>query len=238
MLDQEKAYDRVHAGYLVQGLSKFNFPSSVIHCVHRLFFGNQVHININGFFTDPILQQRGLRKGDFLSPLLFNIALEPFLLSIIQDENIQGYQPSSVHENPVLPCPPRIKCLVYADDVCALLNYQNDFNQFRSHMQTYAKVSNTKFNEDKTEAFSLNGDRDEPWHSILASMNTYTYYHRYSTEAFRYLGFYLSYTTSQRAVLENKLLSTVKEQCYLYGQRQLSIVGRVTVMNILVLSKL
>lgn len=138
LLDQEKAYDRVYAGYLGNFLQKFNFPSSFVSCIRHLFFGNEVRVNVNGFFTEPILQERGLRQGDPLSPLLFNLALEPFLLSILQDNQIRGYtSPSTLQVDSAS----NLKCLAYADDVCVLLHDQNDLHRLQMHMQQYGAVS-------------------------------------------------------------------------------------------------
>ncbi|KAI9271130.1 hypothetical protein EDC94DRAFT_682347 [Helicostylum pulchrum] len=105
-------------------------------------------------------------------------------------------------------------------------------------MQQYTLVSNAKFNIDKTEAFSLNGKLDSSWNSILTEHNIPTYHHSRSVQAFRYLGFYLPYCTRQRRVLEDQLLVKVTTQCQIYSQRQLSILGRVTIMNVLILSKI
>lgn len=239
LFDQEKPYDRVHPEYLRQVMLKFGFSSSFVKCIYTLFFGNQVYININGFFTSCILQQRDLRQGDPLSPLLFNLALESFMLSLLQDSQLQGFQfQGSSYNEGVLTGAPAIKLLVYADDVCILLRDQNDLHRAQHHMHRYTLVSNAKFNIDKTEAFALNGKFDNSWNSILRDHDISIYYHYGSVQAFRYLGFYLPYSTRQRQLLEDQLLLKVKTQCQIYSQRQLSILGRVTVINVLILSKI
>lgn len=243
LLDQEKAYDRVHPRYLCRVLDSFGFPHAFIHCIESLFFGNTVYVNINGFFTDAINQERGLRQGDPLSPLLFNLALEPFLLSLLQDQDLEGFvspTPSLGSTNtPSTPFPSQVmKCLAYADDVCVFLKSADDLDSLQYHMQRYANASNAKFNDDKSEAFSLNGQIDTNWISLLAAQNILKYYHQGSPQVIRYLGFYLPYTTAQRAILEAQLLATIRTQCQVYSQRQMSIKGRVTIMNILILSKL
>lgn len=198
-------------------------------------------VNVNGFFTSAVYQERGIRQGDPLSPLLFNLALEPFLLSIIQDSEFQGYNvKDALHPPPpVLDSSlPAIKCLAYADDVCVLMKDEQDLNRLRFHMGRYAAVSNAKFNEDKSEAFSLNGRRSAFWQASFTAMQVHTYHHQGSGAAFRYLGLYFAYNTTQRAQTEEMLLTSVKKQCQIYSQRQLSIMGKVTVANSLILSKI
>ncbi|KAG1370323.1 hypothetical protein G6F61_012134 [Rhizopus arrhizus] len=73
LLDQEKAYDRVHPQYLQACLERFGFPSSLITSILSLFFGTSLCINVNGFLTASIQQASGLRQGDPLSPLFFNL---------------------------------------------------------------------------------------------------------------------------------------------------------------------
>ncbi|KAK4515528.1 uncharacterized protein ATC70_010478 [Mucor velutinosus] len=92
LLDQEKAYDRIHPDYLRAVMQRFNLPTNIIHSLITLLFSTQIHININGHIsTSSITQQRGIRQGDPISPLLFNIAFDPFLRSIQQDPQFTGF---------------------------------------------------------------------------------------------------------------------------------------------------
>ncbi len=66
----------------------------------------------------------------------------------------------------------------------------------------------------------------------------FQYYNQYnSTESFRYLGYQIIYTIQQRRFLEEQLLSNLKTVISIYSQRQLSLRGRATVMNTLILTK-
>lgn len=220
-------------------MTRLGFPSQFVDCVYKLFFGNQVRININGYFTDEVIQQRGLRQGDPLWPLLlFNLALEPFILSILQDPLLPGISIAGAPRTPPGTCiqPPPLKCLAYADDVCLFLSHPDEIQRAHYHMQLYAQVSNAKFNDHKIEAFSIRGPWDSSWNEAMHSLNITTFHHQGSVKPFRYLGFYLPYNDRQQKVIETQLLDSVKTQCLLYSKRQLSILGRVTVMNILILS--
>jgi hypothetical protein len=70
LLDQEKAYDRVHPEYLRRVLLRFGFPSGLVGCLSSLFFGTKISVSINGWLGAAVPQLRGLRQGDPLSPLL------------------------------------------------------------------------------------------------------------------------------------------------------------------------
>jgi hypothetical protein len=238
LLDQEKAYDRINPGYLSKVLTSFGFPDRFIRCINSIFFGNKVAINVNGFFTAPVKQLRGLRQGDPLSPLLFNFALEPLLLSIIQDDRFTGYSPPHGQLANLTSSPAHIKCPAYADDVCVFLHSPADLTLLQHHLSAYASVSNAKFNEAKTEAIFLNGKKNIEWIPHIQAMHISILHHRGSLHTLRYLGFHIPFTPRQRLAIQEQLLSTIKTQCQLYSSRQLSIMGRVTVANILISSKI
>lgn len=76
LLDQEKAYDRVHHDYLLAVLQGFNFPTQWATRLILFFGSTRVHLNINGHIATPFVQKRGLRQGD------------PFVAFIVQ----RGYR--------------------------------------------------------------------------------------------------------------------------------------------------
>jgi hypothetical protein len=59
MLDNYKAYDRVHPYYLTKVLEKSGFPESIFQCIQNLFFNNEIFASVSGFLTNPIKQKRG-----------------------------------------------------------------------------------------------------------------------------------------------------------------------------------
>ena len=48
LLDQEKAYDRIHPTYLRAVMHRFNIPPAIIYSLLTLLFSTEIHINING----------------------------------------------------------------------------------------------------------------------------------------------------------------------------------------------
>ncbi|KAG1136397.1 hypothetical protein G6F37_012055 [Rhizopus arrhizus] len=145
LLDQEKAYDRIHPGYLAACLDRFGFPEELISCISSLFFNTSLCINVNGFTSVPFPQGRGLRQGDPLSPLLFNLALEPLLRSIWSSPHLAGFR---FHQTatPGLPvpvgAPPLLKYLAYADDIMILMSHQSELSALLDIVSQYERASN------------------------------------------------------------------------------------------------
>lgn len=85
LLDQETAYDRVNLDYLNIVLMKSGFPRPLNKCIYKLMGDNLIRINVNGHLSNEVAKLRGLNQGDPLSPILYNLAFEPFLLAILHD---------------------------------------------------------------------------------------------------------------------------------------------------------
>lgn len=51
-----------------------------------LFFDNQIHVNVNDYFTEPIIQERALRQGEPPLPAALQPCYGIFLLHILKDD--------------------------------------------------------------------------------------------------------------------------------------------------------
>ncbi|KAG0763724.1 hypothetical protein G6F62_011136 [Rhizopus arrhizus] len=187
LLDQEKAYDRVHPEYRQTMLSRFGFPDTLITALTRLF-DTRISISVNDWLGSPIKQIRGHRQGDPLSLLLFNLAFEPLLRSILACSSFSGVSLASASLKSSVRCSPRPLDLSHSDmslppstlgsssSPVKLLSYADDFEVFLSHpskwpflmrlLDRYGKATNAKVNLGKTVLLSLSGVSHDAWISI------------------------------------------------------------------------
>ncbi|KAG1533569.1 hypothetical protein G6F51_012544 [Rhizopus arrhizus] len=207
-----------------------------------LFFGTSLRLNINGFLSDPVSQLRGLRQGDPISPILFNLAFEPWLRKILLDTSFKGFSlPLSTLAHPQDENLQAVKLLAYADDVLCLLHDPGDLRVLQSHLSLYSRASNAKVNFHKTQVLSLSGSPliyPSVWRDPLLNHNISHWHDCRSLEPLIYLGFPLCSSSAQRNFFLDNLLHKIRISCNLHSQRSLSIRGRVTILNTLVLSKL
>ncbi|KAK4521006.1 uncharacterized protein ATC70_006890 [Mucor velutinosus] len=248
MLDQTKAYDRIHPRYLAKVLEKFEFPPAFVACIQNLFFNNQIFVNMNGFLSPAVSQQRGLRQGDSISPMLFNFAIEPFLQSILVNPNIRGY--SLQHGDTALTndlhyvSPHRpVKLLAYADDVLLYVHSIAEFHVLQHCLATYNKASNSLINYNKSVAFPLSGlslssPQGAQLQEFIVHNQRMRWYDASSTGHLPYLGFPIWFTIRQREAFTSSMLQKIASAFEPHRQRNLSMYGRATIANVLVLTKL
>jgi exonuclease III len=92
LLDFEKAYDRVQHQWLFDCLRAAGIPQIFISFLQAAFQGACIQVVANGKLSRKLKVTSGVRQGDPLSPILFNFAIEPLLLSLEKGKvKVQGH---------------------------------------------------------------------------------------------------------------------------------------------------
>ena len=75
-LDYEKAFDKVNLDFLLELLEKRGFSRKFTLLIRKIVFGGSVGVKLNNVESSFFLTGKGLRQGDPLSPLLFNLVVD------------------------------------------------------------------------------------------------------------------------------------------------------------------
>ncbi|KAM4702914.1 WD repeat- and FYVE domain-containing protein 4 [Rhinophrynus dorsalis] len=147
-IDAEKAFDRIHWGYLRKVLERFQFPSPFIEAVFSLYSIPTARVSYAGFLSRPFNLSNGSRQGCPVSPILYVLALEPLAEAIRSQPLIKGY---SFRESV------EVKLGLFADNIIiALTDPVNSLPPLMELLQRYSKISYHKVNHMKTQALPLN----------------------------------------------------------------------------------
>jgi hypothetical protein len=119
-LDQEKAYDRINHTYLLRVLQHMGFPPRFYNTIETLYTNAETVVMINGEISESFIVIRGVRQGDPLSCLLFNLAIEP-LACLLRDSELKGIKVPGKDEELIVS--------LFADDTTIYLSSSNDLKK-------------------------------------------------------------------------------------------------------------
>ena len=142
-LDQEKAYDKIRHKYLWETMKRYNLPQPFTDTVKALYENAFTRVAINGEFSTPFQVQRGVRQGDPLSCILFDLAIEPLACKLRNDENIKGINAPGLEE--------KILVNLFADDTTLYLSKEDRLDHVEDILRSWCEASGAKFNIEKTE---------------------------------------------------------------------------------------
>ncbi len=145
-LDQEKAYDKVAHDYLWRVLERLKIPAHFIQLIKSLYARAETSIMVNGVLSETYRIYRGVRQGDPLSCLLFDLAIEP-LSAMIRKSSIEGFN--------IPRCGETLKAVLFADDTTVYLSCQDDFSVLQRVLDTWCSAAKARFNMSKTEIIPI-----------------------------------------------------------------------------------
>ncbi|KAH9370359.1 hypothetical protein HPB48_006723 [Haemaphysalis longicornis] len=106
----------------------------------------QSDLVVNKQVATSLSVTRGVRQGCPLSPLLFVLAIEPFLKNVENNSHILGLQ---------LPGSQTVKVTAYADDVTLYLRDEDSLVHALNCFEEYSELAGARLNCTKSKALSL-----------------------------------------------------------------------------------
>lgn len=128
----------------------FNLPETFINTVKSLYHNATTQVVVNSFLSDPYKITFGIRQGDPLSCVLFDLAIEPLACLIRKDTNFKGISLPGEGEP--------LKAKFFADDTCVYMSKGDLFNLVTMILDDWCLVSGTKFNIEKTEVVPIGSE--------------------------------------------------------------------------------
>jgi len=222
LINFEKAFDSLEWDYIEKVLKVYNFGSDMRKWFNVLYKAMSTVIN-NGYFSEFFNITRGCRQGDPLSPYLFILCVEPLAAAIRSDTDIKGLKIGK-HSH---------KIGQFADDTFLFQDGSVD-SMLRTFeiLDLFYECSGLKTNKDKTLAVWL-GPKCKRWTNLMNRVRLKW------VEEFTLLGIY--YNMDEEIMLRtnyDKRVTEMETILNLYGRRNLSLIGKVTVVKTLAVPKL
>ena len=221
-IDFEKAYDSVDHDFLHAIIKTLNFGESFQKWIKIMYCNVESCVMNNGTSTGYFTIKRGLRQGDPLSCQLFNLVIQMLCTHILNRDDIKGIPIGTDKE---------VKLSVYADDMCMFLKNECSVDNAMDALNKFKLCSGMKVNVNKTEAMWIGSARNRnDSHGIHVDIVW--------SKVVKILGIHFTYDDNEMIKLnyENKL-NALKCLLGMWKQRNLSTLGKITVVKTFAISK-
>lgn len=223
-LDAEKAFDRVHWGYLSATLTKFGFQGTIQSAIMALYSSPSACVYNDGLLSQQFNLTNGTRQGCPLSPVLFSLAIEPLAEAIRINPNIVG-----IH---IGPKPHKLG--LFADDIILTLTDPSTSLVAIQHLiETFSMVSLYKVNMSKCSALPV----CIPSKKLTELKSIFPC--NWDAPSITYLGIQLTTPTANLYKCNFlPLLSQIEEEFHQLRKIHLSWLGRIAAYKMQILPKL
>jgi hypothetical protein len=148
-LDIKKAFDSVRWDYLLDLMQRCSFPTRFRNWVAALLTTSTSIVLLNGILGDPIAHGRGLWQGDPLSPLLFDLAINP-LQQLLDIATHNG------HLHRLRGRGPTVRTSLYANDAAIFIApFKEDFDTLAHILDGFGVVTGLVTNVHKSIAVPI-----------------------------------------------------------------------------------
>ena len=220
-VDQEKAFDMLDRDFVIKIMRKMNFGERFIQWLEVIFNENISRILLNGYISTSFDVTRGVRQGCSLSAYVYAVYLHVVDIALSSDRFLIG-----------IPIPGKTgpQTVLYADDLNLVLLDKSKISNALSIFERFERATGSRINPEKTQGFALgNPDLSDPYFREVEWKNL---------DGIEVLGltFLRKYSDTVK-ITWKKILEKMYTQLCQLRFRKLSLKGKVTILNSLVLSK-
>lgn len=190
-IDFRQAYDSVERSQVWNAMAEFSIPKKLIRMTKVCMEGGISKVRVNNKLSSSFEINSGLKQGDALSPLLFNLVLEKAMRSAeIKTELLSAQGPKLL--------------LAYADDIDLVgdstLSTKDIFNKVEG---ATSKVG-LKINEEKTKYMCINRTTRRDRIGQNVTINTFNFER---VQRFKYLGAVITADNDVTEEIKNRIQS-------------------------------
>ena len=186
-IDFKSAYDTIERDQLYNAMREFKIPNKLISLTRMTMENTQSQVRIQSDLSDPITTRKGLRQGDSLACLLFNLALEKAVRRAgIQTNGTIFYK--------------SVQLLAYADDIDIIARSRMALKEAFLSLEGAAREMGLRINEEKTKYLTTGDSKNQQRNFQIENFNFE------SVQSFTYLGSLINANNDNSAEIKKRIL--------------------------------
>jgi len=219
-IDFEKAFDSINWNFLYKTLQTFNFGEKFISYIRTMYHNIESTVLNNGYTNQFFKLERGVRQGCPLSAYLFILSIEILAINIRNNNDIHGIKIGSE----------TVKISLLADDITVLLNDLKSVKKVIDTLKLFKNCAGLTINIDKSTAKYI---------GTLSKCDYFPHGLSWIKTPIETLGIIITNDPEKNYLLnfQNRIAS-LKATLNIWSQRNLSIKGKITIINNLALAPL
>lgn len=190
-IDFKQAYDSVQRTEIWRSLKLLGVPSKLISMIRVSTEGSRCAVKFGHEKSEEFQTTTGLKQGDALSPILFNIVLE-MAIREVQEEYLG------------INCGQNLPLLAYADDVVILGESEQDIKKATELLIRSANKRGLNINDTKTKYMRIGRNKDQRRNAAGIQVGEYMFE---EVDDFKYLGTNLSSTNDNHEEIKKRMTS-------------------------------
>lgn len=196
-IDFKQAYDTVKREKVYEAMREMGIKEKLIRLVRMTLKETEYKVLINGQVSEKFRVKRGLRQGDPLSTVLFNIVLN------------SAVKASGIRLNGLI-YDQLIQVMAYADDIIIITRTRERLVQALKKLEKAAGEKGLKINEGKTKFMEVGNGSENKQNGRLEVITERSKYSFEKVNTFNYLGVTITNKGEEKAEIQERIAKGIK----------------------------